>query len=382
MQFGDIVGQSTAKRNLIQMFAGGRMPHALLLLGKEGTGGLPLALAFAQYALCEAKMPDDSCGVCGNCQKVARLEHADLHLSFPSIRPKGDKPAKSAYFIREFRDFVHKTPYGTTYEWLQAIEAENKQGNISADECRDIIEALTLKSYEGGLKIQVIWRPEYLGKEGNILLKLIEEPPAGTLLLFVAENTEDILPAILSRTQLLRLSPIPPADMAAALQQRGLADERKAVQIAQMADGSFSEALTMVQQVEDDLLPAARDWFNGIFTGNGLKLAAFTGKWAGAGREGIRHLLGFTLSLLEGALRVAHLPEAIHTLSPQEGEFAKKLAARRLPPDVLKEMTEAISDAAYHIERNAHAKSVLMGLSIRLQQLAARPSAQTPPRTV
>jgi DNA polymerase-3 subunit delta' len=368
MQFKDVVGQGTAKRNLVQMWQGGRMPHALLLLGREGTGGLPLALAFAQYVLCEAKTSEDSCGQCANCHKVQRLEHADLHLSFPSIRPKSDKPAKSAYFMKEFRDFVHESPYGTTYEWLQSIEAENKQGNISAEECRDIIDALSLKSYEGGAKIQIIWRPEYLGKEGNILLKLIEEPPVDTLLLFVAENTEDILPTILSRTQMVRLPPVMPADIAAGLQQRGLADERKAVQIGQMADGSFMHAMQLVEQVEDDLLPAVRDWFNGIFTGNGIKLVQFTEKWSKAGREGIRHLLSFTLSLLEGALRVAYLPEAINTLSPQEGEFAQRLASRALSVESIQGMIDAITDASYHIERNAHSKSVLMALSVKMQR--------------
>lgn len=368
MQFKDVAGQGTAKRNLVQMWQGGRMPHALLLLGREGTGGLPLAIAFAQYVLCEAKTADDSCGQCANCHKVQRLEHADLHLSFPSIRPKSDKPAKSAYFMKEFRDFVRESPYGTTYEWLQSIEAENKQGNISAEECRDIIDALSLKSYEGGTKIQIIWRPEYLGKEGNILLKLIEEPPVDTLLLFVAEHTEDILPTILSRTQMVRLPPVMPADIAAALQQRGLADERKALQIGQMADGSFTQALQLVEQVEDDLLPAVRDWFNGIFTGNGIKLVQFTEKWSKAGRESIRHLLSFTLSLLEGALRVAYLPEAINTLSPQEGEFAQRLASRSLSVESIQGMIDAITDASYYIERNAHSKSVLMAMSVKMQR--------------
>jgi DNA polymerase-3 subunit delta' len=364
MQFSDVAGQATAKRNLIQMSQGGRMPHALLLLGREGTGGLPLALAFAQYVLCEAKTAEDSCGQCPNCQKTQRLEHADLHLSFPAFGPK----VLSAQYIREFRQFVLGTPYGTTYDWLQAINAENKQGNITAEECRKIIEELSLKSYEGGTKIQVMWRPEYLGKEGNILLKLIEEPPADTLMIFVAENTEEILPTILSRTQVVRLTPIPPAEIAAALVKRNLADERKAAQIGQMADGSFTEALSLVDHVEDDLLPAVRDLFNGVFTNNGFKLAAFSDKWSKAGREGIRHLLGFTLSLMEGALRVSYLPEAIHTLSPQEGEFARRLAARRLSTDALKQMIDAITDASYHIERNAHSKSVLMALCLKMRQ--------------
>lgn len=370
MQFSEVAGQSIAKRNLIQMWQGGRMPHALLLLGREGTGGLPLALAFAQYVLCEAKTADDSCGHCANCQKAQRLEHADLHLSFPAFGPK----VLSAQYIREFRQFALSTPYGTAYEWLQAINAENKQGNITAEECRKIIEELSLKSYEGGTKIQIMWRPEYLGKEGNILLKLIEEPPADTLMLFVAENSEDILPTILSRTQLVRLTPIPPADIAAALSGKGLVDERRAAQIGQMADGSFTEALSLVDQVEDDLLPAVRDLFNGVFTNNGMKLVQFTDKWSKAGREGIKHLLAFTLSLLEASVRVAHLPEAVHALSPQEGEFAQRVAGRRLSVETLQAMIEAITDASFYIERNAHGKSVLMAMCIKLQQsLRTRP---------
>ncbi len=367
MQFKDVAGQAAAKQSLIRMWAGGRLPHALLFLGREGTGGLPLALAFAQYVLCEAKSADDSCGSCPNCQKVTRAEHADLHLSFPAIKPKGDKPTRSAYYIREFRAFIKKTPYGATYDWLQSIDAENKQGNISAEECREIIEALNLKSYEGGMKIQIIWRPEYLGKEGNILLKLIEEPPAGTLLLFVAENAEDILPTIRSRTQTVRLTPIPPAEIAAALVAGGFADEHKAAQIGLMADGSLTDALQLVDQVEDDLLPAVRELFNGVFTGNGMKLVQFTERWSKAGREGIRHLLSFTLGMVESALRVAHLPETTRTLSPQEGEFAQRLAGRNLSADAFQAMIDAISGAAYHIERNAHGKSVLLAMCIRLQ---------------
>src|SRR5690606_23459424 len=119
--------------------------------------------------------------------------------------------------------------------------------------CREIIETLNLRSYEGGAKVHIIWRPEYLGKEGNILLKLIEEPPADTYLILVAENTEDILPTILSRTQIIRLAPIPAEDIAAMLQRRNLADERKALQIGHMANGSYAEALRLLQHAENDL---------------------------------------------------------------------------------------------------------------------------------
>lgn len=153
------------------------MPHALMLTGKEGSGGLPMALALAQYILCEQPGERDSCGACASCQKVSRLEHADLHLTFPVFGAK----ALSDTYVREFREFARQTPYGSEYDWLQTIEAENKQGNITSEECEAILRNLSFKSYEGGRKVQLIWMAERLGKEGNKLLKLIEEPPAGTL---------------------------------------------------------------------------------------------------------------------------------------------------------------------------------------------------------
>lgn len=363
MQFSEVVGQTPAKKSLIQLWQSGRMPHALLLLGQHGTGGLPLALALAQYAFCEAKTDTDSCGKCPGCQKVNRLEHADLHFSFPVFGAK----VISTQYVREFRQFAYERPYGSAYDWLQSIGAENKQGNITAEECRHIIEVLSLKAYEGGPKIQIIWRPEYLGKEGNILLKLIEEPPADTTLIFVAENTEEILGTILSRTQLLRLQPVSPADVAAGLQQRGLADERRAAQIGQTCAGSFSEAILLAAQGEGDLMPALREWFNALALNNGFGMIRFVNQWSKAGRESITNLLGFTLSVLGAALRLSYLPETLKTLPEQEGDFARKLAARRLPPDTFHTMIQAVTEASYRIERNAYAKSVLLALSIQMQ---------------
>src|SRR5690606_26038094 len=181
-------------------------------LGKEGVGGLPLAISFAQYIFCENKSQDDSCGQCASCLKIAKLMHPDLHFTFPTI---GAKPNFSKNYLPQFRDFVRQTPYAGAFDWLQSIQAENKQGNISADECRDIIDRLNLTAFESGYKIQIIWRPEYLGKEGNMLLKLIEEPPENTLIFLVAENEEDILNTILSRTQKVLLPPLSAADIAA-----------------------------------------------------------------------------------------------------------------------------------------------------------------------
>lgn len=366
MLFNNVVGQRQAKEGLLKMWQTGHFPHAILLIGQEGTGGLPLALALAQYIFCENKGATDACGQCAGCNKAAKLEHADLHVSFPSISPKPGTKAMSRYFIQDFREFIAQTPYATTYDWLQFINAENKQGNITAEECREMIETLNLKSYEGGKKVQLIWRPEYLGKEGNILLKLIEEPPADTIIIFVAENTEDILPTILSRTQMVRLAPIPPADIADALVQRSLTDIKKATQVAHMANGSFTEALRLVRHAENDLFPDVRTWFNALFRNNGLEIAKFSEDWSKAGREQQKNFLHYIVQLLEQAIRARYIPGYTPALPDEEAQFVQKLAAMQVPLDVFNSMVKEITDTIYFIERNAHSKTQLHALSIRL----------------
>ena len=366
MLLSQVVGQTAAKEGLVSMYKNNHLPHALLFLGREGMGGLPLALAFTQFVFCTNKFNGDACGVCSDCLKIARLEHADLHLSFPSIAPKPGTKAMSRHFIQEFREFVAQTPYGTTFDWLQFINAENKQGNITAEECREIIDNLNLKSYEGGKKVQLIWRPEYLGKEGNILLKLIEEPPADTLLILIAENAEEILPTILSRTQTIRLAPIHAADIAQGLTDRSLADSKKASQIAHIADGSFTEALKLVRHAENDLFPEVRRWFNALFTGNGLEVAKFTDDWSKTGREQQKNFLQYVIQLLEQTIRTRYLPELPPTLPEDEAQFVRKLASQQIQLEQIQKMVKRISDTIYFIERNAHSKTQLHVLSIQL----------------
>lgn len=371
MLLKEVVGLQAAKEGLMKMWNNDLFPHALLLVGAEGVGGLPLALALAQFIFCTDKINGDACGKCVNCNKTSRLEHADLHMTYPTIPPKAGVKGMSKQYIQQFRDFIKSNVYSTTYDWLQFINAENKQGNITAEECRDIIDTLNLKSYEGGRKVQVIWRPEYLGKEGNILLKLIEEPPKDTIMIFVAENTEDILPTILSRTQVVRLAPLPPRDIAEALVHNSVTDPARAAQIAHMAMGSYTEALRLSANAENDLFPAVRDLFNALFTNNGLALTKFAEDWSKAGREPQKNFLHYIIQLLEQAIRARYTPAMPLSLPDAEAQFVRKLAATKTTFEAFNEMIKALTDTMYYIERNAHSKSQLMALVIRMQHFVS-----------
>jgi len=369
MLFSDVAGQQAAKDGLLKMWHNNVFPHALLITGSEGTGGLPMALALAQYIFCENKSEYDSCGRCAGCSKASKLEHADLHISFPSISPKSGTKAMSRYFIQEFREFIKQSPYGTTYEWLQHINAENKQGNITAEECREIIDSLNLKSYEGGKKVLLMWRPEYLGKEGNILLKLIEEPPQETIMIFIAENTEDILQTIRSRTQEVRLAPVSARDIALALTTRSLTDPTKAAQVAHIAMGSYTEALRLVRQADNDLFPEVRQLFNALFTNNGLAVAKYAEEWSKAGREQQKNFLNYIIQLLEQAIRARYQPALAISLPESEAQFVQKLASTKVSFEGFGQMTAAISDTIFYIERNAHSKTQLHALAIKMKQI-------------
>ena len=272
MQFSDIIGQEATKKQLVEMVNRSRLSHALFFLGKEGTGALPLAIAFAQYILCENKAEGASCGVCPACKKAAGFIHPDIHYSFPVIPKKpGDKPISSDY-LPEWREFLKGLPYGNVYDWLQSIQAENKQGNITAEECNDIFRKLALKSFEGEYKILIQWMPEYLGNSGNKLLKLIEEPPEKTLFIFVAESEEKVLGTILSRTQLVKIPALDNQEVAAALEQKAGLSPDKALEIAALADGNYREAIQLSGHNGEDWQSYLRDWLNALLKGGNIVL--------------------------------------------------------------------------------------------------------------
>jgi DNA polymerase-3 subunit delta' len=199
MRFKDIIGQEAIKQRLINSVNENRVSHAQLFLGPEGSGSLALAVAYAQYLSCEDKQTDDSCGVCSSCRKYQKLMHPDLHFSYPFFAKHKDDTALT--YIEQWRDAFTANPYLSLDIWRGYLEAENKQANINIAECHQIIKKLSFKPFESAYKILILWLPEYLDKEGNALLKVIEEPQPNTLFLLVAQNQDQILNTILSRTQ-------------------------------------------------------------------------------------------------------------------------------------------------------------------------------------
>lgn len=391
MLFKDVIGQNEVKQHLAEMVQSNRLSHALLFLGKQGTGALPLALAFAQFIVCEKVngksisnqqgpslfgfdepvQPNttanftDACGECSACIKARQMIHPDIHFSYPVISKKSGEKPKSADFISEWREFIQQNPYGNIYDWLQFIGAENKQGNITAEECNDIIRQLSLKSFESEYKILIMWMPEYLGKEGNKLLKLIEEPPSNTLFILVAESEEQILQTILSRTQLVKIPLLENAEVESALIERNQTPQEQARQAAGIAQGDYREALQLLQHAEEDWLSLLRDWMNVTLKENHPGQVKWVEEVSKLGREKQKQFLRYYNHLLEQCVRMRILGNEYHTLSATEADFAKRLnkvASVTQQQAILTELDKAL----YYIERNAYGKILFHALTIKI----------------
>ncbi len=389
MFFKQVVGLEEIKGKLRQMVQNSRLSHAILLTGAEGTGALPLAIAFAQYLVCEkvmrkeettdllfqSKPPDDrvipveSCGVCASCVKAAQLIHPDIHFTFPVFTKKpGDKPV-SADFITEWREFISRYSYGNLYDWLQFIQAENKQGNISAYECNDIARKLNLKSFEGGYKIQIIWMPEYLGNEGNKLLKLIEEPPPDTLFLLVTENESLILPTILSRLQIIKLPKPDLQEIEQALQAQGEISAEQARSLAAVSQHNYREALKYLQDGPEDWQGILRDWLNAILKTGPVAQVKWIEEISKLGRERQKQFLLYFIHLLEQAIRLKMSGgEQSAALPTSEYDFAVRLN-RIADISCQQSIIEELNNAIYYIERNAHGKMLFHALTIRFSHV-------------
>jgi len=372
MSFENVIGQSDIQQTLVELVQHNRLSHALLFLGNEGSGALPLALAFAQYIVCDKVKEGraDACGICPACVKASRWVHPDIHFSYPVIpRKSGDKPVSSDY-SSEWREFMTQYPYGNAYDWLQFIGAENKQGNITAQECNDIIRKLSLKSFESGYKILLLWMPEYLGNEGNKLLKLIEEPPPDTLFILVAENESLILPTILSRTQLVKIPMPETADIEKALVGRAGIPAEQARQIAAICEGNYHEALQLTRHAEDDWQGMLREWLNAILKTGPTAQVKWIDEIGKSGRERQKQFLRYFNHLLEQAIRLRYIDAAQLHLPDNERDLALRLN-KMADVSQQKAIIEELDRAAYYIERNAHAKMLFHALTIKLYHIIA-----------
>ena len=370
MLFNQIIGQEHIKNHLQTSAKNGRIPHAQLFVGKEGSGTLPVAIAYAQFLLSHFSDNPTASEL-----KVAKLQHPDLHFAFPvTTNDFVKKHPVSNLFLNEWRDFVSNQPYGGLFNWLQSIGVENKQGMIGVDEALEVVKKLQLKSYEGGFKVMIIWMAEKMNiAASNKLLKLIEEPPAKTIFLLITENEDQIITTIKSRCQALHFPILSEQDIANELLLREKCSESDALKIATQAEGNYNKAVHLLHQDSNDLI--FEQWFiawiRTAFKAKGnaaviQELVVWSETIAKTGRETQKQFLDYCLQFFRQALLLNYKSPELVFLETQTPKFNLQNFAPFVHSENILAIEKELNDALYHIERNGNPKIILLDLSMKL----------------
>ncbi|WP_178991333.1 DNA polymerase III subunit [Winogradskyella schleiferi] len=378
MQFSDVLGQKHIKNHLTTSVDAGRIAHAQLFVGPEGSGTLPMALAYAQYILCgntngENTGGNDSCNI-----KFKNFSHPDLHFAFPvTTSDKVKSKPVSSFYLEEWRELLDQQPYGNLFDWYKKLGVDNKQGQIGVDEALEIVKSLTLKSYEGGHKVMLIWMAEKMNSaSANKLLKLIEEPPEKTIFILIAEDEEQIINTIRSRCQILHFPPLAEDAITEALVKNYHIEQSVATKIAHQSNGNYNKACDLIYQDSEDI--QFEKWFviwiRSAFKAKGNKAAihdliSWSEEIAKTGRETQKKFLAFCLNYFRQALLLNYKADELVYLEPKSDDFKLEKFAPFVHDSNIMEISEELQDAIYHIERNGNSKIILTDLSIKLTRL-------------
>lgn len=378
MLFSEIVGQDYIKQHLTKSADAGRIPHAQLFIGAEGTGTLAMAIAYSQYILCqntngENHTQNETCNL-----KFEHFSHPDIHFVYPvATNDEVKAHPVSANFLGQWRSFLNQNSYGSLYDWYQHIGIEKKQGQIGVDEAQEIMKALALKSYEGGYKIMIIWMADKMNTSAaNKLLKLLEEPPAQTIFILITENKKDILQTILSRCQLIEFGGLSEHSIATKLQEKYNLAEKEALKIAHQAQGNYNRALQLMNQTDSE--HPFEEWFvtwvRAAFKArNNASVIRDILQWsdtlAALGRETQKQFLNYCIDVFRQAFLLNYKAEKLVFFEPTIENFTLEKFAPFVHSKNIHAIFSELSDAIYHIERNGNAKVILTDMSIKLTRL-------------
>jgi len=367
MRFVDIPGQQGVKGMLQGGFASGKMAHALLLTGPEGCGKLPLAMAYASLLLCHQPIENDACGVCPACLKVGKLIHPDLHFVFPVINQGGDSEKNSTdHWIQDFRRAFLEQPHMEFENWRLAMNADHRQANISRAECYNILSKLGLSAFEGRYKVVILWLAEFLGDAGNLLLKILEEPPDQTVFILVSAEPEQILMTIRSRVRSIRIGPMDSESIRLALLGMDVQEQRAAM-AALACGGNFHKALCMMSEEPFENSVRWTGLMRLAYSGHQSEIIQWVNQNSELGREPLKSLLDYGLHILRECYLYREIQRDPRSLREDEKEFVHKFSPF-VSAIALSAMQTALEKAAYRLERNGHIRLVLHNLYFDLQE--------------
>ncbi len=370
MLFKEIIGNNNLKIKLINSVKNDRIAHAQLFIGNKGSANLALAMAYAQFLNCQNRNQVDSCNECHSCLMYNTLTHPDLHLIFPVLKINNIKNPVSDNFVNEWRQLVLDNPYISISEWYENFNAGNKQGGIYKDEAELLQKKVALRNYESQYRVVLIWLPEKMNlTASNKLLKLIEEPPKGTYFIMISENTNEILPTIISRLQTIKVRPFKKEDIVEYLYTKKEISYEIGEKIAQISNGDINKALKIsdTEIGDNDFLKGFQTWMQICYKHNIIELSNWNESVVKKSRENQKNFLVYALKIIRSAFLLGRKARQTLNLTKTEKEFVINFA-----PFVNENNSivifESIEKAIFAITRNANSKIVFYELSLKMMK--------------
>ena len=371
MYFHNVIGQDDLKARLTDTARRGIIPHARLFCGRTGSGTFPLALAYARYLNCSDRTDTDACGKCHSCRQYDALAHPDLHFVFPIVADKKRKRTVCDDYLGEWRAMLTEHTYFDLDEWLDRMETAGKQALIYAEESDQMIRKTSLRIYEAQYRVLIVWMPERMHAAcANKLLKLIEEPPARTVILMVSDAPDLILGTILSRTQRLDVRPIEADALARALEQRNGLSPDAARRTAHLAHGDLLAAERSMG--DDERQRLFLDFFIRIMR-NAWKrdvraMKQTADELAALSREQQRAFLAYCQHLVRENFVRRFRSDDLNYLRPDEAAFSARFSPYVNERNVF-DFAAELADAERHIAQNGNAKMIFFDLTLRITVL-------------
>ena len=375
MRFSDIAGQKAAIHRIVQNVQKGRISHAQMIVGREGVGSLAVALAYAQFVNCTNKqfyengeLPGDSCGTCPSCLKSEKMIHPDIHFVVPVNETKAIKKRITREFLVQWRNFIlNGTPYADLNQWYEFIEME-KQGLINVDECNEILNTLNYKTYESEYKIMIVWMIEKLYySAAPKLLKILEEPPAKTLFLLVSDHPQQVLDTIMSRVQLLKLSPLKASEIAEYLEKKYQTETQKAFRLSDTYDRNLSAIIEALHNEDDSevFMNKFIEWMRVCYKQTSRDILDQANDFKNLGREKQKQFLHFALSQIRNAWVHHYSSKLKHRHDPEKDAFYQNFG-KYLNNNNIQLICAELEQAAYAVERNANQKILFTDMTLKM----------------
>lgn len=344
--------------------------HAQLFVGAEGAVNLPLALAYAAYLHCENRGDEDSCGICAACSKNAKYIHPDTHFVFPVNSTKSEKEEEreklKAEFAKSWRRFLLEQPYGNFNDWCNYYGGEDKQVLISKDASREIIKTLSLKPFESRNKVMIIWQPESMHPAAaNGILKILEEPSPNTFFILVSNAADQLMPTIISRTQIVNVPLLRDEELETFLKEKKGVEETAARKIVQLADGNINLAQKLIGQEPDNNTPFFTEWMRACFANKFGTLVGMAEEYHALDKVSQRNMISYSMNMMRETLLYAAGAESINRTRGEELEFVQRFS-KVLDVEKIEKSFRLLNDAGYHLERNGSAKMIFLDLSLQI----------------